>query len=71
MYTESGALVFWETNLAVGEEEEVRVRVESDLVDLELELLLVDDLEVLEVDERDQILLVADCDGPTILRPSR
>ena len=55
--------------ILVCEEEEVGVVIEGDLVDLELELLLVQNLLTLHVDERNKILLVADGDRFTILRP--
>ena len=55
------------TNLAIGEEEEVRIQVEGNLVNLELELLLMHDLVLLDVDERDKVLLVTDGDGATVL----
>ena len=56
-------------NLSVCEEEKIGILIEGDLVDLELELLLVKDLVALHVDERDQVLLVADRDRLAILRP--
>ena len=55
--------------LSIGEKKQVGIRIEGDLVDLEPELLLVNDLLALDVDERDQVLLIAHGDRFAVLRP--
>ena len=55
--------------LSVGEEEQVWIWIECDLVDLELELLLVQDLVAFDVYEGNQVLFVAHCNRFAVLRP--
>lgn len=55
--------------LAIGQEEQVAGIVPGDLVHLKVELLFGPDLVRSRVDERDQILFVADSNGVAVGRP--
>ena len=56
--------------LSIGEKKQVGIRIEGDLVDFKLELLFVNNLLILDVDERDQVLLVPNGNRFTVLRPA-